>query len=61
MNQPPEDYEDSKLIVKRLAKFHAATYFLANEKVFKKKNLASQSTKNCFEDLFSSSSGQLPL
>jgi hypothetical protein len=30
---PPEDYEKSKLIVQKLAKFHAATYYLANEKV----------------------------
>lgn len=35
VNHPPEDYEDSKLIIKRLAKFHAASYYLANEKVYK--------------------------
>lgn len=27
--QPPEELEDSKLIIQRLAQFHAASYFLA--------------------------------
>lgn len=32
-DKPPADFEASKMIAKRLAKFHAASYFLANEKV----------------------------
>ncbi len=31
--QPPESYEDSKMIVQRLAKFHAAGFYLSQEKV----------------------------
>ncbi len=30
---PGDDYENSKFVVQKLAKFHAATYYLANEKV----------------------------
>lgn len=30
---PPEDYDDSKAIFQRLAKFHAASYFMMNEQV----------------------------
>jgi hypothetical protein len=26
---PPEEFEDSKLIIQRLAQFHAASFFLA--------------------------------
>lgn len=33
INKIPEDYEVSKKIVQRLAKFHASSFFLAEEKV----------------------------
>lgn len=33
LNRPTEDFEVSKMIAKRLAKFHAASYYLVNEKV----------------------------
>lgn len=32
MTQPLENFEDSKLVFQRLAKFHAASYFLINER-----------------------------
>ncbi|CRK88947.1 CLUMA_CG002639, isoform A [Clunio marinus] len=32
--KPPEDYEVSKRIFRRLAKYHASTFFLANEKKY---------------------------
>ena len=31
---PPKSYEDSKTIIQKLAKFHAASYYQANMKVF---------------------------
>ena len=30
---PPEDYDESKAIFQRLAKFHAASYYLMHEQV----------------------------
>jgi hypothetical protein len=32
-DKPTEDYEVSKMIATKLAKFHAASFYLANEKV----------------------------
>lgn len=32
ISQPLEDFEDTKMVFQRLAKFHAASYFLINEK-----------------------------
>jgi hypothetical protein len=31
--EPPKNYEESKVIVQRLAKFHAGSFFLVEEKV----------------------------
>lgn len=33
IDKPPEDFEVSKKIVQRLAKFHAANFFLINDHV----------------------------
>lgn len=33
IQKPPEDFEVSKRVVRRLADFHAATFLLAEEKV----------------------------
>lgn len=33
IDRPPEDFEVSRKIVQRLAKFHAASFYLVNENV----------------------------
>jgi Ecdysteroid kinase-like family len=33
IDKPPQDFEVSKMIIERLAKFHAATYFMADDRV----------------------------
>lgn len=33
LQTPPEDFEASKMIIRKLAKFHAASFYLQNEQV----------------------------
>lgn len=48
IEKPSEDYEVSKMIAQRLAKFHAASFFLAD-----KVNMLK--TRGCYRSLFQGS------